>query len=174
MQKNTHTFGDRLKIERERLGLSQSDAAEACGVRREMWGKYERGTATPGCSVLERFSAHGGDVLYVLVGRREPLRSDPPAMVSEFVLAVACASVAEAFDRYQVDTSEPFKRRVVEVVRIAADLYNSSRWITGSDGDALGRSAIEIWRNLAEEAVLTMYLHRSIASRNSGPLGEKT
>lgn len=112
--------------------------------------------------------------MYVLVGRREPLRSDPPAMVSEFVLAVACASVAEAFDRYQVDTSEPFKRRVVEVVRIAADLYNSSRWITGSDGDALGRSAIEIWRNLAEEAVLTMYLHRSIASRNSGPLGEKT
>ena len=37
MQFNALSFGERLKIERERLGLSQLEAAESCGVRREMW-----------------------------------------------------------------------------------------------------------------------------------------
>ncbi len=160
MQKNTHTFGARLKSERERLGFSQSYAAEACGVRREMWGKYERDTATPGCSVLERFSAHGADVLYVIVGRHEPTRLEAPAKVSVFALALACVSVAEAFNRYEVDTCEPFERRVGAVVRVAAEIYNSSKWIVDASGDEPGRSGVEIWKMLAERAVLTDLLHR--------------
>jgi transcriptional regulator with XRE-family HTH domain len=35
-------IGDRLKAERERLKLSQQQAADFAEVRREMWGKYER------------------------------------------------------------------------------------------------------------------------------------
>lgn len=69
---DTHSFGCRLKEERERLGLSQQSAADICGVRREMWGKYERDVAEPGVRVMELFSAHGADALYVLTGRREP------------------------------------------------------------------------------------------------------
>ena len=36
-----------------------------------MWGKYERGSASPGCDVMTKFSAAGADVLYILTGRRE-------------------------------------------------------------------------------------------------------
>jgi len=52
-------FGARLAFERKRLSLSQKDAAEYCGVRREMWGRYERGDAEPGVGVLEHFCALG-------------------------------------------------------------------------------------------------------------------
>lgn len=64
-------FFSRVAEERKRLGISQAVAASACGVSREMWGKYERGSASPGCDVIVRFAAVGADVLYILTGRRE-------------------------------------------------------------------------------------------------------
>lgn len=66
--KNTLSFGQRLKTARHLLLLSQQQAADMCGVRREMWGKYERDEAEPGAYVLERFSAHGADPSYLLKG----------------------------------------------------------------------------------------------------------
>lgn len=59
----------RLREERERLKLTQASAAEAVGVRREMWARYEAGTE-PGAGVLIRAVEAGFDVIYVLVGRR--------------------------------------------------------------------------------------------------------
>ncbi|WP_133598678.1 helix-turn-helix domain-containing protein [Tepidicella xavieri] len=64
-------FCYRLSEERKRLGLTQAAAAEICGVSREMWGKYERGAASPGCDVVAKFAAAGADVTYILTGRRE-------------------------------------------------------------------------------------------------------
>lgn len=68
MSKNTLSFGKRLKAARLLLVLSQQQAADLCGVRREMWGKYERDEAEPGVHVLERFSAQGADPNYLLKG----------------------------------------------------------------------------------------------------------
>ncbi|CAN5883046.1 hypothetical protein BH11PSE12_BH11PSE12_18380 [soil metagenome] len=62
-------FSFRLKEERERLGMSQQEAADLSGIRREMWGKYERGTAEPGISVVEHFCTHGADALYIVTGK---------------------------------------------------------------------------------------------------------
>lgn len=62
--------GLRIKEERKRLGLSQEMAGKACGVSREMWGKYERGQAVMGTKVLEMFSEIGADAGYVLSGKR--------------------------------------------------------------------------------------------------------
>ncbi len=36
-----------------------------------MWGKYERGLATPGCDIIEKFYSLGADITYILTGRRE-------------------------------------------------------------------------------------------------------
>lgn len=74
MSKNALSFGQRLKTARLLLTLSQQKAADLCGVRREMWGKYERDEAEPGVHVLERFSAQGADADYLLKGvlKRSP------------------------------------------------------------------------------------------------------
>lgn len=67
---NTSLFGGRLLEERTRLGLSQAEAANICGVSREMWGKYERDKSKMGTEVLSLFAFAGADVLYVLTGQR--------------------------------------------------------------------------------------------------------
>lgn len=65
----THSIGARLKTERERLGLSQAEAASIGGIRREMWGKYERDQADPAVSVVAHFCAHGADPVFLMTGR---------------------------------------------------------------------------------------------------------
>lgn len=67
---NVNYFSLRLKEERERLGLSQGEAAENIGVSREMWGKYERGAADPAASKLMQFAGSGADIAYILTGIR--------------------------------------------------------------------------------------------------------
>jgi transcriptional regulator with XRE-family HTH domain len=65
---DAHSVGLRLAKERERLKLSKVGLAEACGVRREMIGRYEKGEATPGAEVLAKLIAMGADVQYILTG----------------------------------------------------------------------------------------------------------
>lgn len=71
--KNNSLIGDFLKDERKRLGLSQAEAAEKCGVSREIWGKYERGITMPGSEALYAFAHSGADMQYVFTGIRSSL-----------------------------------------------------------------------------------------------------
>ena len=73
----------RVAEERKRLGLSQESAGQACGVSREMWGKYERGKAVMGTEVLALFAAAGADVLYILTGQRSGAAAPTPALKPE-------------------------------------------------------------------------------------------
>lgn len=71
MHLDTH-IGERLKIVRKELGWSQQQAADAIGVRREMWAKYEAG-AEPGAKVIAGMIGAGLDVAYILTGQRTAL-----------------------------------------------------------------------------------------------------
>lgn len=62
--------GERLREERDRLELTQQEMADAAGVRREMWSKYERGVAVPGGDVFDALARMGIDLMYVLTGMR--------------------------------------------------------------------------------------------------------
>lgn len=77
----SNQIGERLREERDRLGLSQHEAADVAGVRREMWGKYERGLAEPGVSIIERFCTHGADALFIVSGQRLPSGAVPLAVL---------------------------------------------------------------------------------------------
>lgn len=66
--------GQRLREQRKARGWTQSEAAAACEVSREMWGKYERGSAKPGADVLARMGAVGLDVIYILTAQPPLLR----------------------------------------------------------------------------------------------------
>ena len=70
---NNSLFGNRLKEQRKKLGLKQSEAAEKCGVSREIWGKWERGENKPTSEKLFSFEKIGIDVNYVMYGEQ---RSD--------------------------------------------------------------------------------------------------
>lgn len=81
--------GERIAEERKRLGLSQANAAELCGVSREMWGKYERGKAAMGTEVLSRFVLAGSDARYVLTGQPAIPGSNPDLPPDEELLLEA-------------------------------------------------------------------------------------
>lgn len=65
-------IGDRLREERDRLGLSQAAFGEIGGVKANAQGNYEKGERFPDAGYLAAVSAVGVDVLYVVTGERKP------------------------------------------------------------------------------------------------------
>lgn len=69
-------IGDRLREERDRLGLSQAAFGELGGVKANAQGNYEKGDRSPDAAYLAAVAAHGVDVLYVVTGERTPEAAD--------------------------------------------------------------------------------------------------
>lgn len=67
---NLRTTGERLKAERERLGLSQTALAQVGGVGKTTQINYEKDARSPDASYLSALDGAGVDVQYVLTGRR--------------------------------------------------------------------------------------------------------
>jgi transcriptional regulator with XRE-family HTH domain len=63
-------IGERLRSERTRLGLSQGDFSEKCGIHKNSLRLYEQGERSPTLVLLLVFQDVGVDISYVLTGRR--------------------------------------------------------------------------------------------------------
>jgi transcriptional regulator with XRE-family HTH domain len=61
---------DRLKQERQRLGLSQEEFARLGGVQKRAQINYEKGERKPDTDYLAAVAAGGVDVRYVITGQR--------------------------------------------------------------------------------------------------------
>lgn len=61
-------FGERLKSERLRLGLSQSEFAVLGGVKQHAQFQYEKGMRRPNSDYLGALADAGVDVYYLLTG----------------------------------------------------------------------------------------------------------
>lgn len=69
-------IGDRLKEERERLGVNQTEFAALAGVSKNSQFNYEKGERSPDSAYLYAIFNAGADVLYVLTGNRAAPSSD--------------------------------------------------------------------------------------------------
>lgn len=85
------SIGDRLREERERLGLSQSDFAAKAGTTRKTQFNYETDARRPDADYLAALLVVGVDVLYVLSGQRasegvtsRSLRPDQEALLDNY------------------------------------------------------------------------------------------
>lgn len=63
-------IAERLRSERERLGLTQTEFAALAGVGRKTQFNYESGGSGPDASYLAAVARAGADVLYVITGTR--------------------------------------------------------------------------------------------------------
>lgn len=63
--------GRRLRSERERLGLSQTDFASKCGVGKRMQIYFEQGKHAPGGAYFAAAAKLGVDIGYVINGTTE-------------------------------------------------------------------------------------------------------
>ncbi|EAS1479474.1 helix-turn-helix transcriptional regulator [Salmonella enterica] len=66
------TLGSRLRDERKRLGMKQTEFVELIGVSRGSQVAYEADKKIPGGAYLASIEKVGIDVLYVLTGKRIP------------------------------------------------------------------------------------------------------
>lgn len=64
------SIGGRLRAERERLELSQSQLAELAGTTRKTQFNYETDARRPDADYLAAIAAAGADVNYILTGKR--------------------------------------------------------------------------------------------------------
>ncbi|NNJ83624.1 MAG: helix-turn-helix domain-containing protein [Gammaproteobacteria bacterium] len=63
-------IGERLKEERNRLGLNQTDFGKLCCVTRQTQRLYEKGERTPDSKYLAAIAKVGADILYIVTGER--------------------------------------------------------------------------------------------------------
>lgn len=66
----TGTIGSRLRLERERLGLTQDELAKAGGVGRQSQFRFESGQRSPDADYLAAVAKVGADVLFIVTGKR--------------------------------------------------------------------------------------------------------
>ena len=63
-------FGERLKSEREQLGMSQAKIGKACGVTKLTQLRYERSKGSPSVGYWKTLHELGVDILYVITGEK--------------------------------------------------------------------------------------------------------
>ncbi len=74
-------IGERLKEERERLGLNQTEFAALAGASKNTQYNYEKGERSPDANYLAAAAQQGVDVLYIVTGSRIP--QSPESITAE-------------------------------------------------------------------------------------------
>lgn len=88
---------DRLRSERERLGLNQEQFGALGGVKKLAQINYEKGDRSPDAAYLSAIALAGADVLYILTGQRSRpvpaagLPKDQQALLNSYELCSAAA-----------------------------------------------------------------------------------
>ncbi len=68
---DVRVIAERLKTERDALGLSQQALADRLGVSLRSQQNYEKGDRLPDAGYLAAIAAAGADVRYILTGQRD-------------------------------------------------------------------------------------------------------
>ena len=127
-------IGERLREERERLGLSQPKFAELAGTTKQTLFSWESGKTAPDGFQMVAFSAAGVDVLYVLTGERSG--HNPAHDAAEQVL----------LDSYRRCNTQARQHLIQTAALLAAGMPPASARGAGSSGgqSVVGDDAIQI------------------------------
>lgn len=104
-------IGERIKEERERLGMTQPDFAAAAGAAKRTLIEWEKGNTSPTLVQLSALITIGADAQYILTGIRS---GTAPGAV------VLTVREEKLLDNYRALPDEEGKRCVEKVVLMAA------------------------------------------------------
>lgn len=117
------TIGARLKEERTRLGMSQTEFAALARVKKGTQISWEKDTSSPTAAALAAFAARGVDAMYVLTGNRtiDPPISDEDHMslvldeVEQDLVNLPIAASADDHGQRVLNTSQELIEKVLAV-----------------------------------------------------------
>lgn len=118
----------RLKEERERLGLTQPEFAEAAGAAKRTLIEWEKGSTSPNAVQISALSFVGVDVLYVLTGQRSKnvaSQSNPKSfsgLTSPPIDPERLSRIVEMLETAARQVGR--KWQVKKLVAVAAEVYN--------------------------------------------------
>lgn len=107
------SIGERIRTERERLGLNQADFAELAGSSKRSQVSWEQDGNRPGADVLAAWAKAGVDVQYVLIGKRS-------GEIDTLLLGVAEVALVDAYKALR-PSEETGQVRISALVKV----YNS-------------------------------------------------
>jgi len=149
------TFGERLRTERERLGLSQAAFGELGGVQKVAQINYEKGKRHPDAEYLAAIAAAGVDVLYVLTGQHSNAQTSAhmTGMTNRGHVATSqsnpptSAGLTKNDRQHEVaELDEELMRRIVTMLTKTA-MAAGRRW----DGERLMLAAVDVYKFLVKE-----------------------
>ncbi|CND31045.1 hypothetical protein [Yersinia pseudotuberculosis] len=116
-------IGERLREERERIGLSQMAFGEIGGVKKLAQLKYEQGRRAPDVIYLGAISKIGADVQFIVTGVRSTtaLTNDEEELVNYYRSAPLAVKQAVFAALSVSNTSEPEQLRL-QVVPVSGSL----------------------------------------------------
>ena len=146
------TCGERLREERQRIGLNQTEFAGLAHVQKRAQINYESGERSPDATYLAAIAAAGADVQYIVTGVRRGDGIGLPAVQQAVLNAVDLLSLDKKVDAAQ------FAAAVVKLlaseVRTAAppaERYEGSKQVfNGAVGDVAGRDIVKTSRKRKE------------------------
>lgn len=125
-------LGDRLRIARRLLGISQKQGAELadCGLR--SWQDYEANKKTPGSSVIAKLALHGVNANWLLTGEGEALQSREkgPAKLDLNFLCAILQAMEISLRQNPKEMSALDKARIITLIY---DLFMGSELVSDSE-----------------------------------------
>ncbi len=133
------TIGERLREERERLGLNQPAFAEVGGVQKRAQINYEKDERHPDAAYLAAVAEAGVDDLYVLTGQhahnvtkqsyvstsRHMTENENPVTNSAALPQIDSKRLARILDLLEVHAAQAGRRwPASRLVMVAAEVYN--------------------------------------------------
>ncbi|WP_295466581.1 helix-turn-helix domain-containing protein [uncultured Pseudomonas sp.] len=103
-------IGDRLRLERLRLGLNQADFAALAGVTKTSQFNYEKGERSPDANYLAALQPHGVDIHFVITGEALPVAESALSKVETELLG---------YFRGMSETSRDAVRRMAFAMAVA-------------------------------------------------------
>ncbi|MNY86616.1 hypothetical protein D3C78_28240 [compost metagenome] len=94
------TFGDRLRIERERMGFNQTSMAEAGGVKRTTQHIYETDIRVPDLRYLLKLHEVGCDLHFLIFGNHQSRSMTSALPLTPLILS----NIYRAVDEFCIDS----------------------------------------------------------------------
>ena len=114
-------LGERLKAERERLGLSQTGFAAIAGASKHAQINWEKGVASPNATALAAWADQGLDVLYVVTGQHSNAATSQH-LVSREIDAERLTRIVEMLEAFASNAGKRWPSG--QLVAVAAEVYN--------------------------------------------------
>lgn len=116
-------MSERLLLERERLGLNRSEAADRLGVGRAAYTHYESGRSTPDVTLLAKAHELGMDAWWIMSGiphAESALDAVDLDVLKSVILAVSDFNKAKKLDLASQDENELIRTLYRQQIQLQA------------------------------------------------------